>query len=181
VVVSRHPLIAPDTKPPFPEEPRSAKVLKASQSVLDFARPAEGRAERRKKRGFRASSKSIADARAEVGRRAGLGEWEGATGLHLVALYERLHEGVYGAAPIELDAQGWAFAGAAAGRMIEQKFGGDSEKAVCFLRWTWRREEDREKWRRANGRAGGRVGWRYQFCASSLVDDYRVDQARRKL
>jgi hypothetical protein len=158
-----------------PDEPASAKHLTASQSVLEFARPAI----ERKKRPFRVTPKVVAAALVEAAERAQSGNWRGATGRHLVGLYAHLHEGVYGVAPAELDAQGWAFASAAAARMTDRHFAGDLERSVLFMRWVWRREEDREKWRRANGREGGRIGWRFQFGAASLVDDYRVDQARR--
>jgi hypothetical protein len=179
--MSRRPLLrAPAPAREFPEEPQSAKHLKASQSVLDFARKAEQRIDRRRKRGFRVSQKTIAIVLEDSARRAQSGDWAGATGLHLVGLYAHLHAGVYGVHATELDAQGWAFAAAAAKRMTDRQFGGEIERAVEFLRWVWRREEDREKWRRSNGREGGRIGWRLQFCASGLVDDYRVDQARRK-
>lgn len=181
--MSRRPLVVarssalPVSYPP--EEPQSAKMLVASQSVIDFASRAIARAENPKKRPMRVSPKRIAQALVEAADRARRSDWEGATGAHLVGLYAHLHEGVYGVAATELDAQGWAFASAAANRMVGQQFGGSFESAVEFLRWVWRREEDREKWRRANGRSGGRLGWRVQFCARWLVDDYRVDVARR--
>jgi hypothetical protein len=165
-------LFAPDD---FPEEPKSAKRLIAEQSVLAFARPAI----ERKRRPFRSSPKSIALSLAESSERARTADWQGAHGRHLVGLYAQLHEGVYGFAPSELDAPGWAFASAAATRMVDRQFGADFERAVEFMRWVWRREEERERWRRANAREGGRIGWRLQFGAAALVDDYRVDQARR--
>ncbi len=101
---------------------------------------------------------------------------------HLVALYARLHARVYGAEPQELaDGKSFFAASSAAERLVRVEFAGTPDRALDFLRWTWRREADREKWRRQNpgGSGGGRIGWKLQFAGRALVTDYRVEMARR--
>ena len=107
------------------------------------------------------------------------GDWDAATGMHLVALYEFCHREVYGVEPLELgaDAKAWYSASSAAERLVKNFFEGDYGRCVSFVHWIWRREEGREKWRREQNRDGGRIGWRLQFSASA-VSDYRVHGAR---
>lgn len=116
-------------------------------------------------------------ARGQVREMCGSGDWSGAVGLHLVALYEFLHREVYGVEPLELDARAWFLAQGTAGRMVERYFGGDCGACVSFVRWAWRREQEREEWRRRNNRDGQRIGWRLMFSAA-LVSDYRVHGKR---
>lgn len=99
---------------------------------------------------------------------------------HLVALYARLHEQVYGSRPGELE-EGKSFLAAcsSASRLVRESFGGELRGAIEYLRWTWRRERFVEGKRRANGETGRRIGWRLQFASQSLLTDYRVDLARK--
>lgn len=131
-----------------------------------------------KRRPPRASRDQIGRAREQMNAMAASGEWGEASGTHLVALYEWLHEQVYGVATAELDPKTWTLAAQAAGRMAEQQFDGDYGRAVVFMRWWAKREMEREKWRRENNRPGGRVGWRLMW-HGTLVTDYKVDHARR--
>jgi len=96
----------------------------------------------------------------------------------MVGIYSALHELVYGVAPDDL-AKDWTQAVAAAKRMLDQQFSDDAPRMVKYLRWTWTREKDREKWRAENGRDGGRIGWRLQFQSLALLTDYKVAVARR--
>jgi hypothetical protein len=104
-------------------------------------------------------------------------DWQGAGAAELVGLYAVLHEHVYGVAPEEV-ADVWLAAVSAAKRMLERDFEGSVESMVDFLRWTWRRERNREKKRAANGDGSFRIGWRLQFVARNLMTDYRVDAKR---
>jgi hypothetical protein len=155
----------------------SAKHLKAADSVAQFAAAKLEKLKRPRK--FVMPAAKIREAVAGMHGRIGTGEWEGASGAELVAVYAHLHERIYGSVPSELNPGGWALAAKCAGAMITNQFAGRADDAVRFLLWLWRREEEREKWRRDNGRDGGRIGWRAQFCFGSYVDDYRVSLARR--
>jgi hypothetical protein len=154
---------------PIPEEPKSAKRLRTAPglSIAEFA------ARKPAKRLYGEER-----ARAEMEERAASGDWDGASGAHLVCLYEFLHRSVYGV-DSDIDRKSRMFAGSAAERMIKRDFAEDAGRAVLFMKWVWKREQEREAWRRANNRDGGRVGWRLQFCFASLVTDYRVHVARQ--
>ena len=106
------------------------------------------------------------------------GDFAGAKVAHLVALYRWCHERVYEVDPEELTGETWVTATKCAGQLVRNAFGGDLGAAIDFLRWTWRREEGREKWRRENGRDGRRITWRDQFAAKYLITDYRLARAR---
>jgi len=100
--------------------------------------------------------------------------------IHLVALWARCHERVYGVVPSELAGDAWLAAASAAGKLVRVEFGGDMGNAVEFLRWTWRREQGREivARKRKDDRVS-RIGWRLQFAQRYLLTDYRLDLARR--
>jgi hypothetical protein len=125
-------------------------------------------------------------ARAQAAAEWGIGQWEkgkrdvfdDADPRLIVGLYSALHEMVYGVAPDEL-ARDWSPAVGAATRMLDHEFSGDAKLMVRYVRWTWTREKDREKWRAEHGAAGGRIGWRLQFQSLALLTDYKVAVARR--
>jgi hypothetical protein len=154
---------------PIPDEPESEVRLRAKSMTLgEFAAIPP-----RKKRLY-----GDEKARAEMEEYAASGEWDGATGAHLVALYDKLHAAVYGVAS-DLDRKSRMFASSAATAMVKRDFQNDMSAAVRFMRWVWTREQAREEWRRANKRDGQRIGWRLQFCFGALVADYRVHRARQ--
>lgn len=157
-----------------PTAPTSARQLEAADSVSRLVAPKLAA----RPRSFRSSKGAIERAREQMHAMAESADWEQAGGAHLVALYEWLHEQVYGVATAELDARTWALAAQAAARMADQQFEGDYGRAVVFMRWVWKREIEREKWRRENGKSGSRIGWKLAF-HGSLVTDYKVDRARR--
>jgi hypothetical protein len=107
-------------------------------------------------------------------------EWSNAAGRHLVALYAWLHREVYGVDAAELvTGDTYVAAVSAANRMLANEFGGKAERAVEFMRWTWKREARAEKKRREQRDEGGRrITWRLQFAARHLLVDYRVDLVR---
>lgn len=154
-------------------EPRARKALSIGES---FAIPKEPKKPRTI---TTTKAKRDKDAR-ECKERREQGDWAGARPGHFVALYGACHEKIYGFIPSELESgKEYALAILAASRMLRSEFEGKSEIMVEFMRWAWKREEGREKWRRDNGKSGQRLGWRLQF-NGSLLSDYRVDLARRK-
>jgi hypothetical protein len=155
---------------PLPPAPPSAREVEAAASVAAFAlRPKPPKKTR----------DPVAAAREEMRAMGERGDWSGATGAHLVALYEWLHEEVYGAPTSELSVRRLrGIAVSVAGAFVKREFGGDPERAVEFLRWAWTREQEREAWRRANDRSGKKIGWRLAF-SGELATEYRVDVARR--
>ena len=110
-------------------------------------------------------------------RMAKAGDWGDATGMHMVALYGFMHQEVYGFEPLELDKKAWASGAKHALRCCEKFFGADYGALAEFMRWCWKREIERETWRKANQRDGARLTWRWQF-AAQLVSDYRVHAQR---
>lgn len=167
-----------------PPEPESAtRVLTPAEQLAALVadgrhRGMQARHPPQKDRRPYRSKDTIARVKAKMEEMAASGDWSGASGTHLVALYAWLHAQVYGVENAELDGRQWALAAQAAGRMVANHFADDYGSAVVFLRWAWKREQGREQWRRENHKDGGRIGWRLQF-SGSIVTDYRVDSARR--
>lgn len=114
----------------------------------------------------------------EVDRMRKENDWSEARVAHLVALYAWCHEKVYGVAPAELAGLTWMAACSAASKLVRDEFKDSIEDAIEYVRWTWRREAGREKWRNENNAPGGRIGWRLQFQTRLLLTDYRIDMAR---
>ena len=160
----------------FVDERRAKRLEAAVQSVKRFASEADSSTRLWPER---VSKGGVDKARARVREMAETGDWSEATGTHFVAFYEWLHLTVYGVEASELAMVGeWARAAAAAARMLDTHFGGDATVMTLFVRWTWNRESDTEKWRRENKKPGGRIGWRLQFSGAKLTD-YKLDVARQ--
>lgn len=140
------------------------------------------RLDRRKKKPKTMAAAVFNRALAEVDEMLRSGEWEGAGARHMVALYDRMHERCYGIEPAELGPTERFQAGLLAGNMLKSEFRGDVVEMVEFVLWAWERELGRERWRRENGKDGGRLGARLMFRSGSgafLLTDYRVHLARR--
>lgn len=105
------------------------------------------------------------------------GEWEGATATTFIALWSLMFERTYGV-PAPLLPRERLFAARQVGAMLKREFGGDVSAMASFMRWAWRREKEREEWRRKNGRDGGCLGWRLLF-GPNVLTDYRLAAARR--
>lgn len=144
-------------------------IEKEVNSVLGF-KPA------RTHRG--ASPAAIEKVVEEVDRMRKENDWSGARAAHLVALYAWCHEKVYAVAPAELAGLTWMAACSAAAKLVRDEFKDSVEDAIEYIRWTWRREAGREKWRNENNAPGGRIGWRLQFQTRLLLTDYKIDMAR---
>ena len=100
--------------------------------------------------------------------------------VHLVALWARCHERVYGVVPAEMVGDAWLAASSSAAKLVRDEFGGDFARAVEFLRWTWRREQGREiAARKRKDERVSRIGWRLQLAQRYLLTDYRLDLARQ--
>ncbi len=116
----------------------------------------------------------------EVRERMKRKDWDGMTSGKLVALYWLCHEKVYGVVPVEIDkTTAWETVMKVAGGMVKRHFDDDMERAITFMRWVWTREQEREKWRRDNGRDGQRINWRNQFSQDFLITDWRAAAMRK--
>jgi hypothetical protein len=159
--------------PPGPPIEMSAAAAQVRQMV---AKTIDYRASRRT---YTFSKSKVAAAQKDFEARAAAGNWAGAGPASFVALYVWAHCNVYGVEPAEMNGHAWAFASSAAKKLLDSEFGGDATQMVQFMKWVWRREEGREKWRVENGRdAAGRITWRTQFTASYLITDYRISMQR---
>lgn len=134
--------------------------------------------ERRKSRSKTISNSVFEKASREVDAMIRSGDWEKVTTRHLVALYDRMHFKCYGVEAVELGPSERYNAMMQAGGMVRREFGGSCEEAVEFMRWAWTREISREKWRRENGKDGGRIGIRLMF-GGALLTDYKLHLARK--
>lgn len=106
-------------------------------------------------------------------------DWDGADESTMIGLFGWLHVEVYGVDPIPELRHSWHFARQAVVKIRREEFDQLSD-IVEFVRWTWKREREREKWRRENGRSGGRISWRTQFSYRDLLVEFRLDQNRKK-
>lgn len=151
------------------------------EQLFSAARLAEACGPPSKKSSFSVGPKMRAKYRAEEEEIRASGDWAHAVPGHLVALYEVLHRVVYGIDPAELaeSSKEWAMAARAAHVMVEREFGGSVAAAAEFFRWTWAREQGREKYRREHGKPSNRILWRWQF-GGSILTDYRVAMLREK-
>lgn len=111
----------------------------------------------------------------EMNRYSELGDWTGATGYHLAALYGWCHKQTYGVDDAEVAIGDLFPISCAAEKMIKQ-LGGPNE-VVEYMRWAWMRERQNLQWRKTNGRDTRRMGWRLLF-GNYLLTDYRVAVAQ---
>lgn len=111
-------------------------------------------------------------------------EWDRLRPAHFVEMYVLGHKVVYGVEPAELTGTGKGQtnarkgAASAAERMLRQEFGGRQVDMVRFLDWVWKREKDKEKWRRENQREGARLTWQFLLAGRAVLTDYRAAQLR---
>lgn len=154
------------------------RAAEQTERILHLTAKDRKEALRRKKADDKArTARSIEKARLEIVAMLGDNDFEEAKPFHLVALYEWCHEKVYGVRPLELEKQ-WLAAAHAASELAKTDFEGELAEVVEFIRWTWRREQQREARRAQSGQSMGRVGWRLQFVTRYLLTDYRIDQKR---
>jgi hypothetical protein len=108
------------------------------------------------------SGEFVREAMSRAQTHARKADWSGANESTVLGLFAWLHEQVYGVDPTQELRTVWVYGIQAVGKLIREEFNSITE-VVEFVRWTWTRERGREKWRRDNGRPGGRVSWRTQF------------------
>lgn len=101
------------------------------------------------------------------------GDWGEAKPVHFVALYAMGHLKCYGVEAHELTSRARMNASALAGRMLRDFFQDDRARLYAFVVWVWKREREREAWRRANGRETRRISWQLQF-GRHLLADYEM-------
>lgn len=105
------------------------------------------------------------------------GEQPELTGRGLVAVWARAHEQLYGVHPApELAGQAFLGACSAANKLLAEI---GPEQALEYLRYAVQREQEREAWRRREGREGRRLGWRQLFVERRQLVDYRVQVHRQ--
>lgn len=169
------------------QRPRPAAQLVSGQTTEQFVASKSSRPPAGKGKAPKVSPARIAKFLADVGEFMAEGDWSKAEPGHYVALYVVLHHKVYGLKPAELDDGAQYFQAMRAAKAfyagLEAHVRSFSKSIapddmVDFLRWTWAREEGRERWRRDNAKDGQRVGWRLQF-GGAMLSDYRVDKLRR--
>jgi hypothetical protein len=107
-------------------------------------------------------------------------QWDEAQAGHFVALFIVLHEWCYSIRPAELVGTEYLGAMSAARRMLNDEFGGRVDGLLDYIRWSWKDEGEREKWRRSNGQQGGLMQWRHLFVQRRKLTHYRIACARAK-
>lgn len=120
-----------------------------------------------------------AEAMEQAGDFMRTGDWSEAVAKHFVALYDLMHTRVYGVVCVELGPRERFGVSMKAKTMLEKQFDGNAAAMAEFLRWTWQREEWREKRRREDCTGGSqRLGPWLQFNGAVLTD-YRLEMSRR--
>lgn len=107
-------------------------------------------------------------------------DWPQKTPAMLVALFCWAHEAIYGVSCISEVARVFNGAVSAADKLVRDEFDGSLEHASEYLRWVWRREREREQWRRKNTGFGRVLSWRNVFLHRELVKEMRLDAVRTK-
>lgn len=106
-------------------------------------------------------------------------DWDQAKPHHFVGLYVLLHSWCYGVEPAEVMGAVGMAARSSVDKILRDEFGDDPHQFVHYVKWAWKREKGREKWRRQHGKEGGRLTWRSLFQQRFVLTDYRVDQQRK--
>lgn len=124
-------------------------------------------------------SRSLGEARAMATNK----NFDGAKGIHFVALYALFHKEIYGSEPLELTPQERLRASNAATRMLRDAFDGDVRVMVEFMVWAWKRESRSEVTKRSRGEMNGwRLLWQTQFNAwptgARLLSDFTAAATR---
>lgn len=116
----------------------------------------------------------LASAMADAKRRAGTGDWEGATGRTLVGVFLLCHRMVYQFVPADLESTPMFRSACKQAELCYRRHFRDKPgECVEFLKWAWLRERGRQQWAQREGRDVRRLCARFVF-SDSFVDDYRV-------
>lgn len=180
-----------------------------SQASFDFLEPDERRAKRRAEEKAREKARDRARraagvpraprpidngsheaAKREVERMARAADFAEAAPRHWVALYDVLHEKLYGVEAVDLTPVCRTRAAAMAGQIL-RRFGWDpgdpsarraaGHRMFAYAEWAWKREAKHEAFRRQNPhRTGsGRLTWQSFFGGKSL-GDFAADLVRKR-
>ena len=167
----RHPLTAAQRAA---RDAALASAVVAPREVDAFAPPPEGAQRTRKEKPRKFTQKQMDTGIERTLAMLKSSERLSMKGRELAYLYAWLHRTTYGVEAQELLAD-MGKASAAAGNMLRHQFGGNVDRALAFLRWTWAREKAQVA-KRAND---FRIGWRYQFGSGALMTDYRIALSRK--
>lgn len=107
-------------------------------------------------------------------------DFDGMHPRHLVAMYIIAHEWIYGVRPSEVVGKVAQGAVSACKKMMREEFDDDPVNLLRYLRHTFKKEKEREEWRRKNNQPGARLSYRDVFVYRRKLDDYRVDMARAR-
>lgn len=153
---------------------------KASSQMMAFVGDRKRRKEEKagKKRSPPAGRQTVSKAKNEARVFLKVDDWSEAKAHHFVGLYAVLFENVYGVA-LDIKGNDWRGACSAARGMLNREFDNDRDRMLSFMRWVWSRENEREKWRRENGKPGNVIGWRLMFSSTKLLTEFKVHIARK--
>lgn len=157
---------------PAEEQRRLALVAPPEDSPDSFARAGKPRRPRT------VPDKLFADARERARAMVEANDWVAARAVDFVALFAAMHERVYGVTLV-ISSKDRFLAACMAAALQREQFDGDPTRLADFVWWTWRREREREAWRRENNRPTTPISWRLQF-GLRLINDYRVAMARER-
>ena len=159
-------------------ESMGSTAQKSIEGFVSDKRASMGRtSERRKRAGF---PKRLRErCKDEAMCRVRENNWEGAKASHFVALHQVLYEECYGV-PLDLGSREFKMAAMAAGQLLKNEFGGSPIDLLSFMRWVWKREMGREKWRRENNHNGGTLEWAHVFRGGKALRDYKIASNRRR-
>jgi hypothetical protein len=104
--------------------------------------------------------------------------WDDCAPRHLVALYDLLHEETYGVDAC-LTSKDRHRAQLLFGGFVKRVFDGEVTEAILYFFWAWKREKEREAWRRENHRDGMRLGVGL-LCSSGFTADYKLHLHRNR-
>lgn len=114
----------------------------------------------------------------EIDERINDSDYDGLTFDHYVALFCWMHEAIYDVDCLDETRREWNVAVNQVRRMLEEEFENDDCSFLEYLRYTAKREEEREIWRRSNRRPGRRMRWRDFFLLKTALADWRLAMAR---
>lgn len=97
----------------------------------------------------------------------------------LVALFCWAHEAIYGVSCVAEVAKLFNGAVSSCKKLMADEFHESFDETLEYVRWVWKREQAREKWRRENG-VGRVLTWFNVFKYRNLVTEMRVDNVRTK-
>lgn len=165
------------TSASFDLEDSARKLTEMVEGTLAKKREERKAKGPRKARGR--TPKEAAKAHAEASKMGQTGDWGPARPRHLVALFEMLHDRVYGHPAETRDGMQATLASYACSRFVEKEFQGSYADAVRYILWAFEKEKGTEAWRRENNPSSSfRLSWRLLFSAVK-VTEMRVAMARK--